>query len=243
MNKPPRAKERLETLEKYSARATLIIAGGVIIEVFALDLFPHPVWEKVFGTLGNLAVALGLILEYVVIQRTIVATRLANAEAESEVAAANERAAAAEQKAAEANERAAEIERITAGRRLNQSQFENLVIAIRKLSVSLTVLIQNQRSDAEAFTFANDINRAFTAAGIQTRRGENEFLTLASPLFGVLISVDKRLDFGAFGEVFGKGGIQVVVSQNPPETHSTGFTPAPNLYVFVAPKPPPDMVI
>jgi len=151
----------------------------------------------------------------------------------------SDRLAKAELEAAEARERAAQIELVAAWRRLSSEQLTKLAAALRNVPATFDVVIQNQMNDPEAYTFARDLGRAFHAASIAIRWGQNAFL--GTPIFGVLISVDSRLDSGAFVQLFNEVGIPVILDDQAPATRAVGYTPVPKLYVFIAPKPPPDM--
>jgi hypothetical protein len=92
----------IENLERTSAAATLWILGGILIEIFAIFLFPHALAEKAVGTIADMAIGFGLIVEYLVIGKVIDATK----EAERE---SNDRIAHIEKQTAEANARANEF--------------------------------------------------------------------------------------------------------------------------------------
>ena len=65
--------QRLESLERWSGRATLLIFLGILIEIALLFWFPH-VWKERLGSVAaDSLIAIGLIVEYFVIMRAIVA--------------------------------------------------------------------------------------------------------------------------------------------------------------------------
>jgi hypothetical protein len=94
--------QKLESLERWSARATLLILAGIVVDIGLLFWFPHERIERLGGTIANALIAVGLIIEYLVILRAIVATGNANRESDEKIAAAEARAAEANQKAQEA---------------------------------------------------------------------------------------------------------------------------------------------
>ena len=88
--------QRLEALERWSARATLLILVGIVAEIVQLLWFPHDWMERLWSTIANSLIAVGLIVEYVIILRAIVATGEANRESEEATAEANARLAEAQ---------------------------------------------------------------------------------------------------------------------------------------------------
>jgi hypothetical protein len=103
-------KQILESLERWSGYATLWILAGIVVEIGALIWFPHGFCERIVGIIANALIGVGLVAEYIVIGRAIVATREADRESEEKVAKANQRAVEATERAAEANQKAQEAE-------------------------------------------------------------------------------------------------------------------------------------
>jgi hypothetical protein len=70
------ASERLKDLERWSGRATFWILGGVGIEIAILFVFRRDVsnFELSLAVTANLLIAAGLVVEYICILRTIVAS-------------------------------------------------------------------------------------------------------------------------------------------------------------------------
>lgn len=221
--------ERRETLCVWAIFAGLVIEGALA--------FVHPPYASMWARWGSFScdilVALGVFGELLLGERIRQRDHELGRRSNERVAAANERAAAAEEKTAQ-------LERITAWRRLDSEQVQKLVSALRGLKTSLTVVIENEYNDPEAVTFGTHIFHAFKAAGILATRGQNSLLSVNVPIFGVVISVDPRLDPSIFVEMFAQSGIQVSVDPRTPETFLTGYSFIPNLCIFVAPKAPPD---
>ena len=94
------SKERLETLERYSGRATLLILVAILGEIIGSVWFPNR--ERSFNIECNFLIAIALIVEYICIIRTIVAANELQRESDERVSSANENAAIANQKAKEA---------------------------------------------------------------------------------------------------------------------------------------------
>lgn len=158
--KPPH--QILESLERWSARATLLILLGIVIEIVALFISPHDFRERLVSTGANALVAIGLIAEYLVILRTIVATGEANRESDEKVAEATKLAAEANERAAKADLARIELEAKFAPRFLSREQFEIL----QKLRGKIPALIVTTSSDFESTRFGHEIARALAAAGI-----------------------------------------------------------------------------
>jgi hypothetical protein len=221
--------ERRETLCVWAVFAGLVLEGVLA--------FVHPPYASVWARWGSFGcdalVALGVFGELWFSNRISQRDHELDRRSNERVAAANERAAAAEEKAAQ-------LERITAWRRLDSEQVQKLISALRALKTTLTVVIENEYNDPEAVTFGTHIFHAFRAAGILATRGQNSIFSVNAPIFGVIISVDPRLDSAIFVEMFSKSGIQTSVDPRAPEEFLTGYGFTPNLYIFIAPKAPPD---
>src|SRR5258708_1040291 len=65
--------QRLEELERWSGRATLLIFFGIVVEIATLLYFPHDSAERIVSISANALIGVGLIVEYVVILRAITA--------------------------------------------------------------------------------------------------------------------------------------------------------------------------
>ncbi|MGH6843532.1 MAG: hypothetical protein ACRECU_02170 [Methylocella sp.] len=153
-------------------------------------------------------------------------------------ALANERAATLEKEVVEARERTAQIEKLTAWRRISPEQQSTIVAAIREIAQSLDVLIEHERGDPEAFSYARDFASMINSAGVtKIRFGANSYL---HPVFGLRTALAPETDM-AILEVFGRVGILLVYDPMDLSRHLTRNETAPNWYIFVAPKPPPPM--
>jgi hypothetical protein len=96
-NKTP--SERLESLERWSGWATLLILAGIVLEIGNLFWFPHHQtnWELASAIAALLAIGIGLAGEYVCILGTIKASRDEKLESDARLTEALNRAATAEQ--------------------------------------------------------------------------------------------------------------------------------------------------
>jgi len=173
---------KLEALERWSARATLVILAGIIIDLVLLIVFPSEHWwETIGGVSATVLIGIGLGIEYFVILRAIVATGEAQRESDQQIAEASARAAQADARAAIANERAASLEHEAAQARLELQRLKSTVawrtvsaqqreILLKTLKgISTTVWVTSLRDDPEARLFRDDLDGALKAAGIATK--------------------------------------------------------------------------
>jgi hypothetical protein len=123
--------QTLESLERWSARATLFILFGIIVEIGSIFLLPHDVLERIITTVANVLIAIGLIVEYIVILRAIVATGESNRQSDQKVADANARAQEANLKA---NEAVLELARFRAPRSLFTEQVYRIADKMKEFS-------------------------------------------------------------------------------------------------------------
>jgi hypothetical protein len=232
--------QKLEALERWSARATLVILAGIVIEIASLFWFPHDPKERAMSIAADVLIAAGLIVEYVVIGRAIVATGDANRESDETVAAANKTAAEAMKEAAAARERTAAIEKLTAWRHIAPDMRDELVNALRPHSASLDIQLEHERGDAETYSYALEIAGAFFESGIkQIRFDANSWLQSGS--FGLAISTGTELTPSPVIDAFARAGMSPQHFANDISRARPASAPPPNLYIFVAPKPPPPL--
>jgi uncharacterized membrane protein YidH (DUF202 family) len=86
----------LQRPENSSARATLLILIGIVVEILAILIFSHADmtwWEKSAYIVANAVIGVGLAIEYVVIQKTILASEAQKRESDRQVAHARRMAA------------------------------------------------------------------------------------------------------------------------------------------------------
>lgn len=157
----------------------------------------------------------------------------------SKLSEATERAGKLEIEAAEARERTAAIEKLTAWRRITPEQHVQIVNALRDEAAKIDRLaIEYQNSDAEAFQYAREIAWLFERAGVtQFRVDQNSYLVPG--IFGVRITSAPEIDVLSVVAAFAASGIELIIDQMDLTKHFPSNIPAPLLYIFVAPKPPP----
>lgn len=134
---------------------------GIIVDIALLFWFPHDRNEKIGGIVANAFIAIGLIVEYVVIVRAIVATGEANRESDEKVAEANARAAAAEL-------RTETLRLELAWRRISAQQAEKISEVLSRADLpKFGLRIFHVAGDPEAITFSQDIAEVFRRNGWQ----------------------------------------------------------------------------
>jgi hypothetical protein len=148
--------QKLESLERWSARATLAILLGIFIEIGSLFWFQHDPVERLIGVIANALIGIGLVVEYIAILRAIVASGDANRESDEKIAEANERAA-------QADLARAELEDKLRPRELNQAQWD----FIQELTGQFEQVNIGYETDAETRWYAMEVQKAFFAAGIR----------------------------------------------------------------------------
>jgi hypothetical protein len=156
---------RLEALEKWSARATLVILGGILLEIAALLIFRHPdissgeIWILVSA---NVLIGIGLAVEYICILRTIVASGELQRVSDEKVAEANARASEANQIAAGATLELAKLQPQVAPRVLTKEQYDELQTLKGKVP-AVSIVWQ---AGSEPLSFAMQISVALQDAGV-----------------------------------------------------------------------------
>lgn len=221
--------------EKWEAACVWIVIAGLVLEGVVAGL--HAPYDSAVTRWGSFVcdalIALGVYFEL------FFSNRIRQRDHEL-VRRSNERVAKAEQEAARANYRAWEIERVAAWRRITSEQHRKLVDAMRQIAPSLDVLIEYQMNDPEAYTYAQEIIKAFQEAGVTNiRSNSNAFL--GTPVFGLYLFADRPLEFDSFDKIFSTAGIDIAIIGVAPDA-VVRSDPKPNVYTFVAPKPPPSTV-
>jgi hypothetical protein len=107
------AQERVDQAESWSGYATLAILAGILAEIGLLFIFPHDISEKELWSLvvANLAIGIGLAIEFWCILRSIAANRELKIESDAKLAEATQQAAQAQTQSAGSFAMAAEAQR------------------------------------------------------------------------------------------------------------------------------------
>lgn len=156
---------------------------------------------------------------------------------------ATERAAKLEKEAADARERTAKLEKITEWRRLSAENASILLSNFAELnrSVALDITVEYQNGDPEAFFFSNRLLETFAIAGITKLRTTANMMMGGA--FGVLVTVCPEIGFPAVQQAFDEAQISAIVRNGDLSLHFSRDVPAPNIFIFVASKPPPHIMI
>ena len=87
------AQERADQAENWSGYATLLIFGGIAGEIALLFIFPHNVsaWELWSLVAANIAIGLGLLIEFVCILVAINANRELKIESDTKLSVRSRR--------------------------------------------------------------------------------------------------------------------------------------------------------
>lgn len=153
---------KLEALERWSARATLVILFGILVEIVWLLRYSHERTEKLWMVVADGLIALGLVIEYFVILQAIVATGEATRESDEKVAEANRLAAESTERAVKLEGENATIKARVAGRRITKEQHD---VLCTELSKTPGVFDLQCMSEAESGIYAADISRTLKDAG------------------------------------------------------------------------------
>ena len=237
---------RLEALERWSGRATLLILVGILVEVWQVIYFPHEFIERITSLAANALIGIGLIIEYIVIVRAVIAGRESQALSDQKVSEANdaaaralERASLLEKEAAEARERAAQIELLTMPRRISLEQRNKIADAVRGKTPN-SILIRYSMFDHEAAVFALELNDVFLEANTVPPdwQGKSD-LSDNNLTFGLFIESQPDLYATVVIQAFREAGILVTrgVPRDDLFPNSTGT--GTRLFVYVGHKPLP----
>jgi hypothetical protein len=155
--------QTLESLERWSARATLLILFGILFEIFLLFWFPHDKWERLWSAVADVFIGFGLVVEYIVILRAIVASGDADRQSNEKIFEAKQRAAKAELATAEAKLETERLKKEVAWRTLDPDTAGRLVAELsRRPSRVILVFIS---ADPEATAYCAQFVDVFRRAG------------------------------------------------------------------------------
>jgi hypothetical protein len=223
----------VSAMEDWAELCVLAIVNGLVLEII-VAAGPFTVGqEHAAAVVANTLIALGVYFELLFSKRGNSAQAELVRRSDLVAAAANERAAAA-------NERAAQIERLTARRHVSPEQRTRLETAVREKAAEIDLLIEFQRDDSDAYIYAHEWGQAFRAAGVtKARIGANSFLFGAA--FGLRVTDAVGLDHKLLAHALVDPISPMVGFVNTDLTkHLPSDQTAPNLYIFVGPKPPPE---
>jgi hypothetical protein len=223
----------------WADRIAFLILVGLAVDI-ATVFVSNKVAHGVLSILANGLIIAGVWGELRFAKRAREADDGRVAEANKAAAEAGERAAKLEKEAADARGRVADIEWLTAWRRVTQEQRERIAISLRNMASEIDLLVEYERSDSEAFSYGREIIAIFEAAGVTKIRAiPNSYLV--DPVFGVHIAGAPPINTGLIADTFNTAHVPVSVFQMDLSKHLSRDDVPPNLYIFVAPKPPPSL--
>ncbi len=221
--------ERYTNFAEWGAKSLII---GLAVELVYVVISERPWCERLILGISNALVTGGVAAEVYFARRARSADDALRLEAQKQIAEANARAE-------EARERTAEIEHITSFRRVSHTQLEKIRGALSELTGRIDLLIEYQSGDTEAFVYARDITTIFL--GIAAVRSiPNSYPGM--PTFGLFVAASSSVDIEVVAKAFTDADIDFSRMHIDLSTHLPRGAPAPNLYVFVAPKPPPPLI-
>lgn len=231
--------ERLGRLESLAATSVWLVIFGIAAE--AGLAFAHPPYdsraEEYSSVIANALIGLGVWLEFLFGRRGAAVQEELRRRADVQIAAANERAATLEKEAADAHLRLAEIERVATWRHITPQQQNDIVKVLHHLAPTIDLLVEFERGDTEAWSYGQELVDIFQAAGVQKIRfGPNSLIDVA---FGAGLAAAPGTDGEFIAIAFSKSHVPITLFRKDLATHLPRNVPAPNLYIFVAPKPPP----
>jgi len=216
----------------WADRVAYLILVGLLVDI--ADLFIPEGWWKIAVAIGaNLLIFGGVWGELLFAKRAREAD-------DGRVAEANAIAALAQKEAAEARERTAEIERITAWRHISPEQAAQIADALRSRAAILDVLIEHERGDSEAYSYARELAKVFSDSGVKPNNIRGTPNSYFGVVWGLLGKASKPVDASFIKETFANAGIAVWMISEDLSAHLPRNERPPNLYIFVAPKPPPE---
>src|ERR1700733_11368466 len=100
------------------------------------------------------------------------------------------------------------------------------------------LIIEWQMGDPEAFSYMQQIADIFASAGVKSVRGfQNAWPS--GPVFGLFVTGSKEINLSFVTDAFAEVSIYLLSANVNLSTHRPRNEVPPNLYIFVAPKPPP----
>jgi hypothetical protein len=180
--------QRLDTLERVSGWGTLIILAGIALEIwmfFALD--PHDPRERAGALIANCLIAVGLIMEYVAIRLTIVASGEAKAESDQKISEANARTATVSAETEQLRRDNLELEAQIQPRRLTPKQRSSIAAALKPF-VGRRVVVASYTLDVDGGMLAKQIIETLVAAGLSVTDNTASSMPLGGFSIGIWVS-------------------------------------------------------
>lgn len=224
------------TSEHRAIWAGVAVVAGVAVELGLAFFSSEPMTLRIETGLADAIVALGVAAELWFGRRGASAQSELTRRAELDLAQAIERASNAERETEK-------IKLLTAWRHVPAQFEEALVASLKGNAASVDLLVEYQMGDPEAYSYACEIMDAFSKAGISKMRFCSNS-HMGAPVFGLLIGPAVFAPnvpppfLMPIASAFNDAGLEIVLHRIDLTTHLPRNFTAPNLYMFVAPKPP-----
>jgi hypothetical protein len=99
----------------------------------------------------------------------------------------------------------------------------------------LDVLIEFERGDPEAFSYAHEIAKIFSASGVEAEKIRGAATSyLLGIAFGLHMVAAPEIDASVIVDAFTKADIPLTIAIKDLSTHLSQDRVAPNLYIFIA---------
>lgn len=121
--------QKLDALESATGWGTLIILAGILLEIVAFFFLGHQ--ERLAALVANALIAIGLIIEYVAIRLTIIASGEAKQESDERIAISEAQAAEANARTKEAELKLAQLEKKITPRVITDEQAEEIIAKVK----------------------------------------------------------------------------------------------------------------
>jgi hypothetical protein len=218
--------------------AGALVVGGLLFEVYIASINPafNSPLERWGSVVADALIAIGVLLEI------LFTARGSSCQGELQ-RRSNVRLSEATRQAGEANERAAHLQKMTAWRHLTPQQVKTFQEQVRGKVAYLDLLVEWERADPEAYSYGCELTLMFRQLGARSIRcGPSSYI---GPRFGLRVEFDPSFkDFAVIEEGLMSAAIaaDIALSHSDLSRHLSPDERAPNVYIFVAPKPPPPYV-
>jgi hypothetical protein len=223
----------LAIYEEFEKAFSGVVLFGVLFEFFLAYL--HPSYDSPRGVwgpiIGDALVAIGILAE------VFCGTRSKTLQSELTVRS-NKRLAEAIERAANAERETERLRVLTAWRHLPSEMHVALSTAMGNAATNIDLLVEFHNGDPEAYGYACEFIAAFAKAGVKKIRHCGNSI-VGIPAFGVFIEASDLAVLAPIGAAFVTAGVALRRGPTDLATHLPRNVVAPNMYVFVAPRPPP----
>jgi len=235
----PELEKAEERCEAAALAGGFLVIVGLIVEV--VIAYKHPLsnqWVEKWGSVGaDFLVAIGVSVEVLLGMLGRRYQSELTRRSKDRLSEATRSAGEANERAEEARKRTAEIERLTAWRRVDPSKATGIICSIAPLTDDITLLVEYQQSDPEAYLYARDILSIFWQAGVKSVLfGANSYLS--GDVFDTWICGSPTLNVEIMAAALIDGGVALKIFSKDLSTFKSRYGREPNLYLFVGPKLP-----